>query len=56
MSRVLIVDDEPSICWALRECLTDEGYSVEVAGTAEQALIAAERLQPDVIVMDVRLP
>ena len=56
MSHVLIVDDEPSICWALRECLTDEGYSVDVAGTAEQALIAAERLQPDVIVMDVRLP
>jgi len=56
MSHVLIVDDEPSICWALRECLTDEGYSVDVAGTAEQALIAAERLEPDVIVMDVRLP
>ncbi len=56
MSHVLIVDDEPSICWALRECLTDEGYSVDVAGTAEQALIVAERLQPDVIVMDVRLP
>lgn len=56
MSRVLIVDDEPSICWALRECLTDEGYSVGVAGTAEQALSMAELSPPDVIVMDVRLP
>lgn len=56
MSHVLIVDDEPSICWALGECLSDEGYSVEVAGTAEQALTLSERLPPDVIVMDVRLP
>lgn len=56
MSHVLIVDDEPSICWAFRECLTDEGFTVDVAGTAEQALTMAERLEPNVIVMDVRLP
>lgn len=56
MSHVLIVDDEPSICWALRECLTDEGFSVDVAGTAEQAFSMADQHSPDVIVMDVRLP
>ena len=56
MSHVLIVDDEPSICWALRECLTDEGFSVDVAGTAEQAFGLADQHAPDVIVMDVRLP
>lgn len=56
MSHVLIVDDEPAICWAFRECLTDEGFTVDIAGTAEQALKMADRKQPDVIVMDVRLP
>ena len=56
MSHVLIVDDEPSICWAFRECLTDEGFTVDVAGTAEQALTMAERLEPNAIVVDVRLP
>jgi two-component system, NtrC family, nitrogen regulation response regulator GlnG len=56
MAHVLIVDDEPSICWAFRECLTDEGFSVDVAGTAEQGLTMTERQEPDVIVMDVRLP
>jgi two-component system, NtrC family, nitrogen regulation response regulator GlnG len=56
MSHVLIVDDEPAICWAFRECLTDEGFSVDIAGTAEQALTLADRKKPDVIVMDVRLP
>jgi two-component system nitrogen regulation response regulator GlnG len=56
VTHVLIVDDEPSICWAFRECLTDEGYTVDIAGTAEQALTSTERRTPDVIVMDVRLP
>ena len=56
MTHVLIVDDEPSICWAFRECLTDEGFSVDIAGTAEQALVIAAQNVPDVIVMDVRLP
>ncbi len=56
MSHVLIVDDEPAICWAFRECLTDEGFSVDVAGTAELALTLAAGQSPDVIVMDVRLP
>lgn len=56
MTHVLIVDDEPSICWAFRECLTDEGFSVDIAGTAEQALVIAAQNIPDVIVMDVRLP
>ena len=56
MSHVLIVDDEPAICWAFRECLTDEGFSVDIAGTAEQALTMADLKQPDVIVLDVRLP
>jgi two-component system nitrogen regulation response regulator GlnG len=56
MFHVLVVDDEPSICWALREGLTDEGFTVDVAGTAEQALMMAERMRPDAIVMDVRLP
>ncbi len=56
MSHVLIVDDEPAICWAFRECLTDEGFTVDVAGTAEQAMTMADRVKPDVIVMDVRLP
>lgn len=56
MSHVLIVNDESAICWAFRECLTDEGFSVDIAGTAEQAITMAELTQPDVIVMDVRLP
>ncbi len=56
MSRVLIVDDEPAICWAFRECLTDEGFDVDVASSAEQALSIAQDRIPDAIVLDIRLP
>jgi two-component system nitrogen regulation response regulator GlnG len=56
MSRILIVDDEASISWAFREFLSAEGHEVEVAASAEEALDAAGRCQPDAIVLDVRLP
>jgi two-component system nitrogen regulation response regulator GlnG len=56
MSRVLIVDDEASICWAFRESLTDEGHQVDVASSAEEGLRLAEVAAPDAVVLDVRLP
>lgn len=56
MTHVLIVDDEPAICWAFKECLSDEGFTVDVAGSAEQALEISDRRTPDVVVMDIRLP
>jgi two-component system nitrogen regulation response regulator GlnG len=57
MSTILIVDDEPAICWAFREALTEDGHSVEVAASAEEALRLADKgCRPDAVVMDVRLP
>lgn len=57
MSDVLIVDDEPAICWAFREALSDDGHAVRVVPSAEEALrLTGEGWRPDVVVMDVRLP
>ena len=56
MSRILIVDDEASICWAFREFLTDEGHQVDVAASAEEGFKLAEDGPPDAIVLDIRLP
>lgn len=56
MSRVLIVDDEASICFAFREFLVDEGHRVDVAASAEEGLTIAEDTPPDAVVLDVRLP
>ncbi len=56
MSHVLIVDDEASICWALREFLGDLGHTVDVASSAEEGLELAGRGPPDAVILDVRLP
>ena len=54
---VLIVDDHASFRVSARLLLSAEGY--EVVGEAEDGrtgLAAAERLAPDVVLLDVRLP
>jgi len=56
MSHVLIIDDEPSICWGFEQILTDEGHDVAVAPSAEEGLQLLEAKRPDAIVLDVRLP
>ena len=57
MSRVLIVDDEPTICWSVREALAEEGHAVELAPSAEEGVRQLEAgWQPHLVVLDVRLP
>ncbi|MCO8122828.1 sigma-54 dependent transcriptional regulator [Stieleria sp. TO1_6] len=53
---ILVVDDEPSICWAFERMLTAEGHRVVTASSAEEGLQKAEQEQPAMIVLDVRLP
>jgi AmiR/NasT family two-component response regulator len=55
--RILIADDESIIRLDLKEMLEDNGHTV--VGEASDGRIAvelAEKLQPDLIVMDVKMP
>ncbi len=56
MANILVVDDEPSICWSFRELLRDDGHAVTIASSAEEAVQAAGRESPDAVFLDVRLP
>lgn len=56
MSHILVVDDEPSICWGFREFLTEDGHTVDIAASAEEALRVVEVHRPDAVVLDIRLP
>ena len=56
-TRVLIIEDEPLIVLDLKAILTELDCEVcAVAGTAEEALTAARRDRPDLILADIRLP
>ena len=53
---VLLVEDETSITEPLAEALGREGFETKVAATAAEALDLAERIQPDLVLLDVMLP
>jgi two-component system, OmpR family, response regulator len=55
-SRVLVVDDEPSICHLLRMILESEGYEVVTAESAAAAISALDSFSPDIALLDVMLP
>ena len=58
MIRVLLADDEPLIRTGLATILQASG-SITIVGevsTGKQAVAEAQRLQPDVICMDIRMP
>lgn len=54
--RILVVDDEEDLLELVRYNLTKDGYLVECVGTGEDALKAARRQPPDLIVLDWMLP
>src|SRR3972149_584183 len=53
---ILIVDDEETIRFSIKEFLEGQGYEVHVAETCEQALEKINELLPDLILLDLRLP
>jgi DNA-binding response OmpR family regulator len=55
-ARVLCVDDDVYLTELLDYALTREGFVVQVAHTATQALEAVERERPDALILDVNLP
>ena len=56
-AKVLVAEDEALIRLDLVELLTSEGYEViGEAGDGEQALAMARELEPDLVVMDVKMP
>ncbi|MGH3922797.1 MAG: response regulator, partial [Pseudonocardiaceae bacterium] len=55
--RVLVAEDEALIRLDLVEMLTEEGYAVVgEAADGQQAVEQAERLCPDLVIMDVKMP
>jgi twitching motility two-component system response regulator PilH len=54
--RVLVVDDEPNILFALEETVRDLGLESIAACDGEDALVIARGVLPDLIITDVIMP
>ena len=55
-ASIVVVDDEPSIRELLVASLHFAGFEVNTAASGSEAIEVIERLQPDLIVLDVMLP
>jgi two-component system phosphate regulon response regulator PhoB len=54
--RILVVEDEPDIVALIVYHLAKAGYRVSTAATGHDALEAAGRERPTLIVLDLMLP
>lgn len=54
--KILAVDDEPNILMSIEFILETEGYEVHTARDGDEALEVAERVQPDLILLDINMP
>ena len=55
-SKILVVDDEISVCKMLRLFLEGKGYDVAEAYSGDEALVAYRQESPDVVLLDIRMP
>jgi DNA-binding NtrC family response regulator len=56
MNIVLVVDDERNLRRLLKEALEGEGLEVHAAGDGREGLELAEKLSPDLVLLDLILP
>ena len=54
--NILIVDDDPDASWLLAHLLAKAGYRVQLAKSAEEAMMVLYSFTPNAVLMDVNLP
>lgn len=55
MALLLVVDDEPNVCYSVKKRLESDTLEVQVAETGRQGIELARQLRPDAAILDVRL-
>ena len=53
---ILVIDDEEAIRLFLEATLEDRGYTMRTAGTGAAAIVSAEDVVPDLVLLDLMLP
>ena len=52
----MVIEDEPSLVFTLRDTLENEGYEVFVSETGINAMDMVRTVRPDLLILDVMLP
>ncbi|MGB0747985.1 MAG: phosphate regulon transcriptional regulator PhoB [Magnetospiraceae bacterium] len=55
-ARILVVEDDPSLCEVLRYNLEHDGYEVALSTDGEDGLIQVQEWWPDLLILDWMLP
>jgi DNA-binding response OmpR family regulator len=56
MTKLLIIDDDAHLRESLAEVLDLDGFECHQAGDAKDGIAAAQKLSPEVVIMDIQLP
>lgn len=54
--RVLVIDDEQKFSCIIAGFLMGRGYQTKVASSAEEALRVLDGFEPEIVLLDVRMP
>lgn len=54
--RILLVDDEPNIIIPIEFLMQQQGYVVDKACNGQEALDKMQKIQPNIVVLDVMMP
>jgi DNA-binding response OmpR family regulator len=56
VATILIIEDELNIAAALQRCIESAGHTCQTATTGNSGLQAFHQIQPDLIILDLKLP
>lgn len=54
--RILVIDDEERMCWALERALSHEGYQVVTATRGLEGIDLALETEPSMVILDLKMP
>jgi DNA-binding NtrC family response regulator len=54
-SKILVIDDDPEIRYTMERVLSVRGYEVVLAGSGEEGLKLVKKLDPEVVLLDIRM-
>jgi len=55
-TKILVVDDEPTICSMMTVFLTQIGYAVRTVNSGDDAITVFDEDPPDMVLLDISMP